>query len=240
MSRRAVVTYVCIDSRDRDKALDPSPSSYTVSFAETVRNVREVELVYAQYERFSPDNYFMLVLAECSPNSVLVAGRAAVSTSSAFTVLPQNESFNQYTTSMFRSIKTFDPPLARLDRMTISFLLPTGVVATSFKDHMLRFEIRRDPYRRDLMPQPSALPDPMSIWSKASPPTDDGSLSGGLSGSHEGTLAVEGLGTPGEGTDTDREKVRRRLLVAAALLLAGGASYTLVRKRFPGLLPALF
>jgi hypothetical protein len=143
------VVFVCVDSHDRDKTLYPIPQSYVFRFPETITNVMEVELVYAQYEKFGPDGYCMLVIEECAPNIVVMnSSRRA----NAFTVMPTMESTNEYKSDAYRSFKRFNPPLAKLDRLSISFLMASGRPARSFKEHMLRFEVRTASFRQDLIP----------------------------------------------------------------------------------------
>lgn len=238
------IVYVCIDSRDRNRDESPDPSSYVVRFAEPVRNVRKVELVYAQYERFSPDNYFVVIVGECSPNSVLLMGPASTGAgvANAFTVLPQNESFNQYTTMMYRSAKVFDPPRSRIDRLTISFRLPNGEAAVAFKEHMLRFELRCDSTRADLVPRQIAAPPPADVSFTAGRDAismkrneQDGVLAydddGGLQDSSSGSQ-----GSSGSSAEARRDKYRKYALYGTAALVTGGASYGLVRKYAPRLL----
>jgi hypothetical protein len=132
--------YVCIDSSDRDRKLYPKPCSYVVHLPTTIGPVVEVELVYAQYTKTTPDGYVVLVLDECAPNNIVVTGDRSLC--NAFTVLPLTAAFNEYNVSMFRSIKRFDPYRAKLNRLTIQFHSADGTLAESFRDHMMRFEIR--------------------------------------------------------------------------------------------------
>jgi hypothetical protein len=132
------VLYVNIDSRDRDKKAYPDPNVYMVSFVETIKNVSRIELVYAQYEKFTDEHYMNLVIDECSPNSVPTNSRSV--NIDAFTQLPITNTYCEYNKSMYVSAKDFLPPKAKLDRLTLRFQTTSGRKA-NIADHFLRFEI---------------------------------------------------------------------------------------------------
>lgn len=144
------VHYVSVDSRDRNKELYPDPNSYTITFPDKLTNVLQVELVYAQYEKYTNEAYINLIIDECAPNT-LTLNNATYNTN-AFTQLPVTQAFNEYTRNMFRSIKRFAPPKPSMTRMTISFRTSTGLRG-GVKDHFLRFEIRSLPVRADYLPR---------------------------------------------------------------------------------------
>ena len=145
------VHFVCADSRCRDKALYPDPNNYVVRFPETLTNVLQVELVYAQYEKFTNENYLNLVIDECAPNTIPI-DQSEPTSIDAFTQLPVTSGFNEYTRSMFRSFKRFDPPRPKLSRLTISFRTSQGMRG-GVKEHFLRFEVRSLPVRADFLPR---------------------------------------------------------------------------------------
>lgn len=141
----ALTKYVCVDSRDRDKSNFPQPNSYVITFPDTIFQVWEVELVYAQYQRFAAEFYIYLILDECSPNSIVMNNSTL---QNAFTILPLNGMFNEYNSSMYKSVKRFFPFKAKLDHLTIRFVDQNGKPA-NMQDHLLRFEIRTFPPRAD-------------------------------------------------------------------------------------------
>lgn len=149
------IFYLSIDSRDRDRSLYPDPHSYVVPFADTLTNVVQVELVYAQYDKYTDEFYMNMVIEECAPNSI--ASNTRASNVKAFTQLPLTQIHNEYHRGMYRSIKFFDPPKAKLDRLTITFLTTRGAKA-GIKDHFLRFEITSMPARIDAVPRGFTLP----------------------------------------------------------------------------------
>jgi hypothetical protein len=144
------VHYVTVDSRDRNKTQYPDPVNYVVQFPEALTNVLQVELVYAQYDKFTDEAYINLVLDECAPNSFTI-NNAAYNVN-AFTQLPVTAGFNEYTRNMYRSIKRFDPPKSTLSRLTVSFRTAKGTRG-GVKEHFMRFEIRSLPVRADFIPR---------------------------------------------------------------------------------------
>ncbi len=140
---------VCVDSRSRDIASYPDPWSYVIPLTDTLQNVLDIELTYAQYSLIDaptpgPD-YIILSIDECTPNNFAATTPALVD---AFTTLPMRLSTNshfEYTRDMYRSIKRFAVPKAKLSRLTISFSMSNGRPLTSLGDHMLRFEVRSAP-----------------------------------------------------------------------------------------------
>lgn len=129
---------VCIDSKARNTDLYPSPNSYVVEFQKTFKNIVSVELVAAIYDGISPDHYVNLFIDELSSGSDIISN--VTSSTGSFTQLPLTNTINKYTQKMYRSLKTFDHPLAKLGKFSIRFVgsdsLPYGI-----SEHFLRFEI---------------------------------------------------------------------------------------------------
>lgn len=152
----ATTSYVSVDSRDRSG--DMPAHSYTVAFAEDFRNVIEVELVYARYKvapgALDPGStYVNLTIDECAPNNTVPLTSPAPSQANAFTLLPlppispstSTEVEHEYDSGLYRSIKRFDAPRAKLGRLTISFTRRDGQPEAAIRDHCLRFEVRCAP-----------------------------------------------------------------------------------------------
>lgn len=133
-----IETYnVGIDSAFRDRAKYPSASEYIIPFDNIFKNVVSVQLVFAVYEKNGVESYVNLHIEELSPN--LVANTQAISGS--FCQLPLMNTQNVYDTSMYKCIKTFEKPLAKLSRLTIRFIKANGEVYP-MRDHFLKMEVR--------------------------------------------------------------------------------------------------
>lgn len=130
------VHHVGVDSRFRDPSKYPHSHDYVVAFQEVYKNVVSVELVCAVYEKVSTDLYCNVYIEELTPNlksnSNVIEG--------SFTQLPMINNINTYDRGMFRSIKMFEKPLAKLPKLSIRFLKPDGS-PYQVRDHFLRFEI---------------------------------------------------------------------------------------------------
>lgn len=127
-----------IDSRSRNKNVYPDASRYAVNIATPFKNVVKVELANAIYERNGQENFVYLNIDELDGN--LETNNNEVRGS--FTQLPLLHSVNNYNSGIthFRSVRLFERPLARLARMSISFLNHDGSLYP-MQDHALRFEI---------------------------------------------------------------------------------------------------
>lgn len=133
-----IETYnVGIDSAFRDISKYPNASDYVIHFDTVFKNVVSMQLVFAVYEKNGTENYVNLYIEEMSPN--LVANTSAISGS--FCQLPLINSHNAYDTSMYKCIKSFEKPLAKLSRLTIRFLKATGEIYP-MRDHFLKLEIQ--------------------------------------------------------------------------------------------------
>jgi hypothetical protein len=93
-------------------------------------------MVFAAYEKTGTDLYVNLQIDELSPNLIANANHI----SGSFCQLPMTQQLNVYNTSLYKCIKTFEKPLAKLSKLTISFLGSEGKLYT-MRDHFLRFEI---------------------------------------------------------------------------------------------------
>ena len=137
------VFYVGIDSRHRDTVKYPHANSYVVPIDPVFKNVISVELVHAIYDRpagAAATKYVNLFIDEV-PNT---AATNADPMRGSFTQLPIVESSLGrslvYDKTLFRSIKLFDKPMAKLSRLTISFRAYDGQ-PFDISDHYLRFEV---------------------------------------------------------------------------------------------------
>jgi hypothetical protein len=131
------VRVVVVSSLARDIERFPSPASYVVEFDDTITNVVSIELVYALYEKLSTDRYVNLTVLEADGDLVSNCNTAR----RAFTQLPLVAPLNEYDGSKYRSVRTFTgAPLARLTRLTIAFVGPSGR-PYPMRDHLLRFEV---------------------------------------------------------------------------------------------------
>lgn len=127
---------VCIDSRSRNMDLYPNAFDYTAEFQKTFKNIVSIELVAAIYDGVSTDRYVNLMIDEMDSD---IVSNTNVSNGS-FTQLPLTLTINQYTSDQYKSIKTFDHPLAKLSKLTIRFM---GINALPYpiSEHYLRFEL---------------------------------------------------------------------------------------------------
>jgi hypothetical protein len=132
----AEIKNIGVDSRYRDTIKYPSVSQYVYDFDNVFQNVVSVNLVFATYEKTGTDLYVNLHIDELSPNLIANANHI----SGSFCQLPMTHQLNVYNTSMYKCIKTFEKPLAKLSKLTISFLGSDGKLYM-MRDHFLRFEI---------------------------------------------------------------------------------------------------
>jgi hypothetical protein len=125
-----------VDSRYRNLATYPNANSYVIQFDRVYKNVVSLELVLALYEKTTTDQYVNLVLedVDCNMESNSQYIRKA------FTQLPLTQTSCVYDAHSFRSIKIFEKPLAKMAKLTVSFVDPNGG-AYPMRDHFLRFEI---------------------------------------------------------------------------------------------------
>jgi len=129
-------TYVVVDSRYRDVTQYPHVNSFVVDFDTPFKNVMSIELVYAVYDKQGTERYINLCIPEASSflksNNNIIEG--------SFTQLPLVDHVNEYTGNKFRSIKVFDPPLAKMGRLTLNIISEKGQ-PYPMRDYFMRFEI---------------------------------------------------------------------------------------------------
>lgn len=129
-------TYVVVDSRFRDVTQYPNANSFVIDFDTPFKNVMSIELVYAVYDKLGTERYMNLYIPEISSflksNNNIIEG--------AFTQLPLVKHVNEYTSEKFKSIKSFDPPLAKLSRLTLNMISEKGQ-PYPIRDYFMRFEI---------------------------------------------------------------------------------------------------
>lgn len=126
-----------IDSTFRDVAKYPASNKYVIVFDNVFKDVISVQLVFAVYEKNGIEPYVNLDIEELSPNLISNSQYLA----NSFCQLPLLEPLNTYNTSLFKCIKTFEKPLAKLSRLSIKFLKPDGS-EYPIRDHFLKFEIK--------------------------------------------------------------------------------------------------
>lgn len=125
-----------IDSQYRDLEKYASPSQYTISFESIFKNVVSFQLVFAVYEKNGVEPYVNLVIEEMSPN--LISNSNPISGS--FCQLPLISPLNTYNTSLYKCVKTFEKPLAKLSKLSIKFVKSDGTLYP-MREHFLKFEI---------------------------------------------------------------------------------------------------
>jgi hypothetical protein len=128
--------YLAVDSRSRDVSKYPDANNFVVDFDSPFKNIISIELVYALYDKLGTERYVNLCIPEIrnfvlSNNNILTG---------AFTQLPLNLPTNEYTYNKFRSIKVFNPPLSKLNRLSLIIVSDDGSVYP-MKDYFARFEI---------------------------------------------------------------------------------------------------
>ena len=101
-----------------------------------LKNIVSIELVYALYDKLGTERYINVCIPEIR-NSVISNNNIM---SGAFTQLPLNYHTNEYTADKFRSIKVFNPPLTKLNKITIILLSAEGE-PYPIHDYFARFEI---------------------------------------------------------------------------------------------------
>lgn len=125
-----------VDSRHRDLVKFPTCSQYTVYFDNVFQNVVSVSLVFAVYEKTGTELYVNLHIDEMSPNLISNSNHI----SGSFCQLPMTEALNKYDTSMYKCIKQFEKPLAKLSKLTLKFINSKGEIHP-MRDHFLKFEV---------------------------------------------------------------------------------------------------
>lgn len=130
------VYHIGIDSKFRNKQKYPDAHTYVIDFENVYKNVVSVELVFAIYDRTSTDFYCNLHIDELGHN----LDSNSTHISGSFTQLPMIQNVNTYDRSLYKSIKIFEKPLAKLGKLTIRFLNPDGK-PYGIRDHFLRFEV---------------------------------------------------------------------------------------------------
>lgn len=127
--------YVAIDSRYRDRTAYPNENYFTVEFPTCFRNVMSIELVYASYDKIGTERFVNLRIPEL--DTFVVSNNNAIEGS--FTQLPLIYPVNEYYADKFRSIREFNPPIAKLGRLTFSIVSESGE-AYMWRDYFMRFE----------------------------------------------------------------------------------------------------
>lgn len=127
-----------VDSLARDRTFHPNPSKYVVDFSIPFKNVIQVELVQAIYDKFGSDKVINLHIPEL--DSELETNNLNIS--SVFAQLPVINPTNLYSggVSNVRFFRTFERPLSKLGRMTMLFTSYDGS-PYSMQDHHLIFEV---------------------------------------------------------------------------------------------------
>lgn len=134
---RPYTYYIAIDSRNRDKTKYPNPNSFVFDLADPLKNVISIELVYAIYDKIGTEKYINLQIPDLHSSNHLSNANAM---EGAFTQLPLMNYVNEYTSNQFRSIHVFNPPIAKLGRM--SFVLYTALGQPYLaRDYFMRFEV---------------------------------------------------------------------------------------------------
>lgn len=145
---------IFIDSTYRNSETFPSPSSYVYHLDDVMSNVRSIELVEALYERVTTDKYVNLKVDELvySPSDISSNSQIALR---SFAHLPLIAgpvcAFQKSSSGGMRYVHHFDPPLAKLHRLTISWLRQDGSLYPP-KNHVLRFHIQ---YEKSISPIPA-------------------------------------------------------------------------------------
>lgn len=130
---------ICIDSSQRRNPDKCTPGEYTVYLDTDIKNVISIELVFAIYEKITPDTYVSLFIDEIV-DSYIISNSSFIRR--AFTILPMMDYINTYTISNYRSIAYFpDKPILKLSKMSLRFTTPCGKVYP-MRDHLLRFEVK--------------------------------------------------------------------------------------------------
>jgi hypothetical protein len=134
---RPYTYYLAIDSRYRDKNRYPTPNYFAYDLNNTLKNVMSIELVYAIYDKIGTEKYVNLQINDlCDSNHLSNASGME----SAFTQLPLLNYTNEYTSNQFKSIHVFNPPIAKLSRMTFNLFTASGQQYQG-RDFFMRFEI---------------------------------------------------------------------------------------------------
>lgn len=134
---------VVIDSNYRDESVYPSPSAYVHKLMNVIGGVVSVELMCAIFDRTSRDKYVNLKIDELSGNSTEVLSNSNVITRSFAQLLMHPGgpvcSFERHKSGL-RHVKRFDPPLAKLSRLSIEWIDPKGQ-PYGVREHLLVFQV---------------------------------------------------------------------------------------------------
>lgn len=137
--------YVNIDSKYRDRSRFPNASYFQFEMDTALKNVSQIELVYALFPNQQVKNtrYYNLFIKE------LDDGIITNTPHSPFTQIPLvnlSSMFVEHVIAKFRSVYVFNPKLQKMSKLTIYILDEDGNVPEIEGDFLLRFEITKDCY----------------------------------------------------------------------------------------------
>jgi hypothetical protein len=129
--------YLVVDSRDRNVTVYPDTNNYVIQLEDGVKNVTEVELIYALYHKKDEEFYVNLQIEEFLPDTISNNQYSK----SAFVQLPMTDYVNEFTNNRISAKKIFKQPISKLNRLTIKFVNHDGQF-NKVGEHFLKFEIK--------------------------------------------------------------------------------------------------
>jgi hypothetical protein len=135
-SPTTVTKFLLIDSRDRDIVMHPEPNSYVVQFDNIIKNLCEVELMYALYYKNDAEQYVNLQITEFLPDTI----SNNQYNRDAFVQLPLIDYINEFSSQRASALKIFQQPLSKLSRITIKFMKYDGTLV-DIGEHFMKFRV---------------------------------------------------------------------------------------------------
>jgi hypothetical protein len=136
-NRELLTKYLIIDSRDRNMDIYPDPANYVINLENIVKNLVEVELIYALYNKNDTDTYVNLQIEEFLPDTVSNNHNIR----EAFVQLPMLNHINEFTSNRISATKIFKQPMNKLSRISIKFVKYDGSLH-DIGDHFMKFQIK--------------------------------------------------------------------------------------------------
>lgn len=133
--------YLLIDSRERDVNIYPNPNQYVIHLENSIKNVESIVLLHAIYpKKHGTELYVTLHVDELHPKAV--SNNDGLKKS--FAQLPMINFLNEYkhdlSTPNHLTGRIFEQPLAKLNKLSISFLDFNGELSV-MGEHFLKFEV---------------------------------------------------------------------------------------------------
>ena len=137
--------------------------SYSIVLARPFFNVVSVELLHAVYKRYMNLIYVNLYVEEIDRMRHITGNKIL---DGSLTQLPMPAAVNEFKRGDYPAIKTFDTPIARLDKLSVKILRTDGGYQT-MGEHLLSFKIIHHTYAGDV--EYGIYREPISLSQSSNP-----------------------------------------------------------------------